>query len=109
MHHQLNNYSQDLLQATSVSVEDSVRLLTISDVYLPPKHTVKQEQLEYYYNTLGRQFIAGDYNAKLTVWVSRLITPRGREVLNTMERNNLNSYPQENLHTGHLIGINYLI
>jgi hypothetical protein len=29
-HHQLINYSQDLLQATSVSVEDSVGLLTIS-------------------------------------------------------------------------------
>jgi hypothetical protein len=43
-------------------------------VYLPPKHTVKQEQLEDFYNTLGRQFIAGgDYNAKHTDWGSRLI------------------------------------
>jgi hypothetical protein len=45
-HHQLNNYSQDFLQATSVSVED----LTILAVYLPPKHTVKQEQLKDFYN-----------------------------------------------------------
>jgi hypothetical protein len=45
-HHQLHNYSQDFLQATSVSVEDSVGLITILAVYLPPKHTVKQEQLE---------------------------------------------------------------
>jgi hypothetical protein len=50
-------------------MEDSVGLLTISAVYLPPKHTVKQEQLEDYYNTLGRRFIAGgDYNAKHTNW-----------------------------------------
>jgi hypothetical protein len=75
-HHQLNNYSQDFLQATSVLVEDSVGLLTISAVYLPSKHTVKQEQLENYYNTLGRWFIAGgDYKAKHTDWGSRLITP----------------------------------
>jgi hypothetical protein len=71
-------------------VEDSVGLLTISAVYLPPKHTVKQEQLEDFYNTLGHRFIAGgDYNAKHTNWGSRLITPRGREVLSVMERNNL--------------------
>jgi hypothetical protein len=75
------NYSQDFLQATSVSVEDSAGFLTISAVYLPHKHTVKQEQLEDFYNILGRLFIAGgDYNAKHT-----LITHRRREVLKTME------------------------
>jgi hypothetical protein len=39
-------------------VEDSVGLLTISALHLPPKYTVKQEQLEDFYNTLGRPFIA---------------------------------------------------
>jgi exonuclease III len=39
------NYTQDFLQATSVSVEDSVGLMTISAVYLAPKHTVNLEQL----------------------------------------------------------------
>jgi hypothetical protein len=35
-------------------------------------------------------FIAGgDYNAKHTDWGSKLITPRGRELFNTMEWNNL--------------------
>jgi hypothetical protein len=90
VHQQLNNYSRDFLQASSVSVEDSVGLLTISAVYLPPKHRVKQEQIEDFYKALGRWFIAGgDYNAKHTGWGSRLITPRGHEVLKTMERNNL--------------------
>jgi hypothetical protein len=71
-------------------VEDSVSLLTILAVYLPPKHTVKEEQLEDFYNTLGRRFIAGgDYNAKNTDWGSRLNTPRGCEVPKMMERNNL--------------------
>jgi hypothetical protein len=34
-HHQLNNYSQDFLQATSVSVEDLVDLITISAIFHP--------------------------------------------------------------------------
>jgi hypothetical protein len=86
-HHQLNNYCKNFLQATSVSLEDSVELLTILAVYLPPRYTVKQEQLEAIYNTPGRQFIAGgDYDANHTV---RLITPKGRELFKLMERNNL--------------------
>jgi hypothetical protein len=51
-HHQLSNYSQDFLQASSVTVEDTVGPLTISAVYLPPKHKVKQK-LEDFFNTLG--------------------------------------------------------
>jgi hypothetical protein len=71
-------------------MEDSVGLLTILAVCLPPKYTVKQEQLEDFYNNLGRQFIAGgDYDSKHSDWGSGLITPRGHEVLKTMERNNL--------------------
>jgi exonuclease III len=45
-HHLQSSYKQDFLQATSVSVEDSDGPLTISAVYLPPKHGIKQEQLE---------------------------------------------------------------
>jgi hypothetical protein len=71
-------------------VEESVGLLTISAVNLPPRHTVKQEQFEDFYNTLGKRFIAGgDYNAKHTDWRSRLISFKGCELLQTMERNNL--------------------
>jgi hypothetical protein len=43
-HHQLSNYSQDHVQATSVPVEDSVGLIIISAVYLSPKHAVKQDR-----------------------------------------------------------------
>jgi endonuclease/exonuclease/phosphatase family metal-dependent hydrolase len=91
-HHQLNNHSEDFLQATSVSVEDYTGPLTVSAVYLPPKLTVKHGQLAAFYNTLGHRFIAGgDYNAKHTAWGSRLISPRGREVLKTMKQVNLNN------------------
>jgi hypothetical protein len=96
-HHPLPNYSRDYLQATSVSVEDCVGHLTISAVYLTPKHKVCKAQLEDFFITLGPRIIASrDYNAKHTGWGSRLITPRGREVLKTLESNNL-----AHLSTGH--------
>jgi hypothetical protein len=74
-HNLQSSYRQDFLQATSISVEDSIGPLTISAVYLAPKFIVKQEHQEELYNTLRHQFIPGDYNAKHTVWGSRLITP----------------------------------
>jgi hypothetical protein len=71
-------------------MEDSVGLITISAAYLPPKYSVNQDQLEDFYNNLGRQFITGgDYSAKYTDWGSRLITPKERELLKAMERNSL--------------------
>jgi hypothetical protein len=72
-----------------VRIEDVAGLLTSSAVYLKPKHTVKQEQLEEYYNTLGHRFIAGgDYNAKQINWGFRLTSPRGREINKTITSNN---------------------
>jgi hypothetical protein len=61
-----------------------------SAVYLPPRYTIKQDKIEDFYNTLVRRFSAGgDYSAKRTDWGSRLITPRGRELLKSMESDNL--------------------
>jgi hypothetical protein len=62
-------YSEDFLQATSVSVEEYTDPLMLSAVYLPPKPTVKHEQLAAFYNTLGHRFMAGgDYTTKRTAW-----------------------------------------
>jgi hypothetical protein len=44
-HRQRKNHSEYFLQATSVSVEDYTSPLTVSAVYLPPKPTVKHDQL----------------------------------------------------------------
>jgi hypothetical protein len=50
----------------------------------------KQEKLVYFYDTLGTLVIGrGYYNAKNTYWEFRLITPKGRKLLKTMESNNL--------------------
>jgi hypothetical protein len=69
-------------------VEDSVGLSTISAVYLPPRHTVKQEQFDDVYNNLGQHFIAGgDYNAKHTDWGYTLISFKGHKLLKMMDSN----------------------
>jgi hypothetical protein len=87
-HHPLNPYNKAFLQATSVAAEDTNGLHNLA-VYLPPKQTIHQEQLEEYYYTLGHRFIAGGYyNAKHTNWGSRLTSPRGRVLLTTLESNN---------------------
>jgi hypothetical protein len=67
-------------------MEDSVVLSTNLAVNLPPRHTVKQEQFDDFYNTLGRRFIAGcDYNAKRTDWGFWLISFKGPELHDTVE------------------------
>lgn len=90
-HQEKQKYSYDHLQATSVELQTSQGLLTISAVYCPPRHTNKRENYSNYFDSLGSNFIAGgDYNAKHTHWGSRLTTTKGRELLAAMNSNNLN-------------------
>lgn len=90
-HAELNKYQEEHIQATSIAVKDYFGTLTITAVYCPPKHSIKKEQYEHFYHTLGKRFIAGgDYNAKHTFWGSRIITSKGRELFRAMQDNNLN-------------------
>ena len=89
-HHETNKFQEAHLQATSVIVKEWGGPITISAVYCPPKHAIKQNQFEQFYTTLGHRFIAGgDYNAKHPQWGSRLTTPKGRELYKTLADNNL--------------------
>lgn len=89
-HHIVEEYKQNHLQATSISVEEWNGPIIIASIYCPPKYAIKKEMFQQFYDTLGPRFIAGgDYNAKHTHWGSRLITPKGRELLKTMDANNL--------------------
>lgn len=88
-HHEIQKYDKDYLQATSVVIEDWLGPITVSAIYCPPKHKIKNEQFEQFYKMLGHRFIAGgDYNAKHQQWGSRLATSRGRELRRTMLANN---------------------
>lgn len=85
-HYELQKFSKEHIQATSIVVEDWTGPLTISALYSPPKHSITKTQYLEYYKTLGNRFIAGgDYNAKHTHWGSRTITYKGRQLLLAME------------------------
>lgn len=89
-HHEISSYRHAHLQATSIIVEDWTGPLTISALYCPPKHAIKKELFQQFFDTLGNRFIAGgDYNAKHPQWGSRLATTKGRELLKAMEAGNL--------------------
>jgi hypothetical protein len=88
-HNLLNTHNRKYLQVTSTAPEGSSGHTTISAVYLPPKHTITHEHLSTLSSSLGHRFLAGgDYNAKYTIWGSRLNTPQGRTVQKTIERLN---------------------
>ena len=62
----------------------------VKDLHFPPKYAVKCPDYENFFKTLGLGFLVGsDFNAKYTWWGSRLINPKGRELLKTISANNL--------------------
>ncbi|GBP00744.1 Probable RNA-directed DNA polymerase from transposon X-element [Eumeta japonica] len=83
-------YKTDHIQATTINMPATG--IAISAVYCPPRHNINKEQFTNYFKTLGSKFVsAGDFNAKHTYWGSRLITPRGRQLLETVMSNNLDA------------------
>lgn len=89
-HYEHNKYQKEHIQATTIIIEEQNRKLALSAVYCPPGSTIQKEQFEHYFNSLGHRFIAGgDYNAKHPLWGSRLLTPRGRQLYNTLTASNL--------------------
>ena len=68
-----------------------LRIITIAAIYSPPRHVSSSEEYEDFLRYLGPHFlVAGDWNTKHTAWGSRLITPRGRNLLHVIRHNNLN-------------------
>ena len=90
-HYETAAYRHDNIQATSMVLEDNTGDLTISAVYCPPRHNNEYDDYERFFTTLGNRFIAGgDYNAKNTIWGSRLTTTKGCELHRVILHNNLN-------------------
>lgn len=91
-HHVLNEYRTEQIQATTVAVEDKCGFFNLSAVYCPPRHKIDSAIFKQYFSTLGGRFIAGgDWNAKHVHWGSRIISPRGRQLKQCLDENNLHS------------------
>lgn len=55
-----------------------------------PKFNNKETEYTHFLSSLGHRFIdGGDYNAKHTYWGSRLVTSKGRQLLNSIKNMNL--------------------
>ena len=66
--------------------------MTIAAVYCPPRHNLKVEHFEAFFQTLGPCFLAGgDFNSKNTLGGSRLTTSKGHELAKVIQAHN-NSY-----------------
>ena len=88
-HYELLKYQEESIQATSIKVRGFPYETTVAAVYCPPKHNLKEEQFQTFFQTLGPRFIAGgDYNSKHNVWGSRLTTTKGRELLKATQEQN---------------------
>lgn len=80
-----NDFATNYLQATSLNIQLGNGQITLAAVYRPPRFTISENQFFDFFNTLGDRFIAaGDYNAKHTHWGSRLVTPKGKQLYNTI-------------------------
>lgn len=85
-HYETNCYKKEHIQAANIVLQDWEGPITISAVYCPPRHAIKKEEFETYFQTLGSRFICGgDLNSKHQRWGSRLITPKGRELYKAMD------------------------
>jgi hypothetical protein len=61
----------------------------MTSVYCPPKYNLKAPQFNSFFQTLGPCFVAGgDYNRKHTLWGSRLVTIKGRELASVIRIQN---------------------
>lgn len=85
------NYTQDYLQATSITLGHWLGLFTLAAIYSPPKHSISQDQYTSFFKSLGRFIAGGDYNAKHPWWGSRshISTPKGRQLYQSLLENNL--------------------
>lgn len=89
-HYQLDSISEKNIQATSIAVIEWNRTLNISSIYCPPNKKITEEEFSQYFKSLGTRFLAaGDYNAKSPHWGSRITTPKGKTLLQTIYKNNL--------------------
>jgi hypothetical protein len=90
-HYVVEPYITNKIQSAIIKLESMTRPITIAAIYNSSRHTISCQEYEDFLLQLGRHFlVAGDWIAKHTAWGSRLITPKGRNLLNVIQQINLN-------------------
>ena len=81
-HHESTHYCTQQIESTNVIIDDWIGELQISAIYSPIKHYIKKDDYELFFSTPGNRFLAGgDYNAKHIHCGSKLVSPKGRQLL----------------------------
>jgi hypothetical protein len=90
-HHELLRHQSDKVQSANVQVDTNTSPFTVSAVYCPPRHDISAEEHITFFQSLGTKFlIGGDWDAKHKEWDARLTTPKGRNLLYAINRQNCN-------------------
>jgi hypothetical protein len=90
-HYVVEPYIRNKIQSTIIKLESMTRPITIAAIYSPLRHSISCQEYEDFLLQLGPHFlVAADWNTKHTAYGSRLTTPKGRNLLNGIQQNNLN-------------------
>ncbi|KMQ84201.1 rna-directed dna polymerase from mobile element jockey-like protein [Lasius niger] len=82
-HHEVDKSQQEHIEATSLVIQDRHGPFTITAIYSPPKHVIKENQFSQLFQSLGHRFIAGGYfNAKHPNWGLDLQHPEVENYIN---------------------------
>jgi hypothetical protein len=97
-HNEVPAYHTDKIQAVIIQINARPWPFNIAAIYSPPRHRIEIEDYENFLHHLGNKLIVGgDWNAKHTNWESRIITPKGRNLLQS-----ITNYNYSYLSTGEL-------
>lgn len=82
-HYQKKGFQSEKFQATAVKVRTVNYDIIVRALYCPPRHSLREKHYFEFLRSQGRKLIiGGDFNVKHKFWGSRLITTKGRALLN---------------------------
>lgn len=93
-HYEVQSYSKPTIQAAILSVRLHVGTdVRVGAIYSPPRHTVLRSEYDRLFAVMCPKWIAGgDFNAKHPLWGSRLTTTKGKNLYDSLMRNNVQCY-----------------
>jgi hypothetical protein len=88
--YELEPFITNKIQGTITQLEALSRPMVIAAVYSTPRHSISAEEYDHFLLQLGtHSLVASDWKAKHTVWGYRLMTVKGRNLLQITQQNNL--------------------
>lgn len=82
--------TSDAIQAAVVEIQFTRETVVVGAVYCRPRFNLKEADFDGLLNNFGNKFIVGgDFNAKHTVWGSRLCTPKGRQLVRSINKKSI--------------------